>query len=185
MASLRSEQRQLVVLFIIVLVMLGAVLVYLVARLIAPLPMRGVSGDRTAMMGSHQELYQIAAKQGDWQSFWDRHNGFRVGAKLAPPPAVDFQNEFVVGAFWGSKPESCYTIDITGVRASQQTITVNMQRRGGHSPGFFSLLVICNAMVSYPQDLRIVSRSGLPGGPYKVVFKDQNGVVEINQAILP
>lgn len=115
--------------------------------------------------GIEQSLYQAIADQKAWDDLWVRHT-----AKLdafVPTPNVDFKNDFVVAAFWGNKPNGCYSLKIESVSMKQGAlqVTVNQAQRGGG----------CIQVITQPNDIVIVSRTGLPVGKIDVSFVDPSG----------
>ena len=115
--------------------------------------------------GIEQPRYQAISEQQAWASFWEQHTA-KIDAYI-PPPVVDFKNEFVVAAFWGNKPNGCYSLKIESVSLKQGTlqVTVNQIQRGGG----------CTQAITQPNDIVLVSRAGLPTGKLNVSFVDPSG----------
>ena len=113
----------------------------------------------------HDPLYTAIATPDEWQKLWERHTADFDGPTVLPQ--VDFSKEFVVGAWWGDKPNGCYTLRIQSVAVSGSTITVTVSqtvRQGG-----------CTQVIVQPNDIVAVSRAGLTHSKYSVVFVDTNG----------
>jgi hypothetical protein len=114
-----------------------------------------------------QQLYTTVTNQNDWGILWDRHTA--KFDQVSRPPQVDFATSFLVIAFWGDKPNSCYRLDIQKVELRQGSIYVTVNQfvqQGG-----------CAAVITQPHDIVTVSRGSLAGGKYNVVFVDTSGKV--------
>ncbi len=115
--------------------------------------------------GIEQSLYQAIADQKAWDDLWVHHTA-KLDAFL-PTPTVDFRSEFVVAAFWGNKPNGCYSLKIESVSLKQGAlqVTVNQAQRDGG----------CTQVITQPNDIVLVSRAGLPAGKLAVSFLDPGG----------
>lgn len=113
----------------------------------------------------HEPLYAALATQQDWKVLWERHASL-VDASI-PAPAVDFTSEFVVAAFWGDKPSSCYTLNIGDVTAAGDRIVVAVNTDVKKGP--------CLTVITQPHDFAAVSRVTLKAGSYQVDFVDNLG----------
>ncbi|HUP27074.1 MAG TPA: protease complex subunit PrcB family protein, partial [Chloroflexia bacterium] len=115
--------------------------------------------------GIQEPLYQAIANQQAWSDLWTRHTS-TLDAYL-PVPAVDFKSNFVIAAFWGNKPNGCYTLKIESVALNQGSlhVTINqIERTGG-----------CTQVIVQPNDLVLVPRAVLAAGQYTVSFVDTGG----------
>jgi hypothetical protein len=146
-----------------------------------PLKFKHVEGDVASQQFSaiHDPLYTAINKQEDWEALWKRHS-----IQMNPnnvPPSVDFKTEFVVAAFWGDKPDSCYGLNITGVSVSGTTMVVNVSRT--------QVDKVCLTVITQPHDFAVVSKAGLPQKtrpqPYDVIFRDGNTTINTTQVTLP
>jgi hypothetical protein len=113
----------------------------------------------------HDPLYTAVTTDQDWKQLWQRHTAL-VEANI-PSPTVDFTREFVVAAFWGDKPDSCYTLNIGDVRLSGGNITVSVNTAVRDGP--------CLTVITQPHDFAAISRSALTGSSYTVDFVDNTG----------
>src|SRR4030095_13647772 len=52
----------------------------------------------------------VVQSEGDWKKLWTQH-----APDGAPPPAVDFESELVVGVFAGQQPTAGYRIEIVRI----------------------------------------------------------------------
>jgi hypothetical protein len=133
-----------------------------------PMTTRRVAGSNNEARGQSAiegELYTVVNSQQAWADLWRKHMS---NVDPQPPvPNVDFSREFVVGAWWGEKPDGCYRLDIEGVTRTGDTIQVRVNARKVGSA--------CIQVITYPHDLQAVSKSGLTSGNFRVVFVDQNG----------
>src|SRR5438094_336188 len=78
--------------------------------------------------GIHAPLTQVITDQASWAALWRKHTS--ETSPTPPPPVVDFQREFVIAAFWGDKPNSCYRLDITsGSVEGNSTLVVALDSR--------------------------------------------------------
>jgi len=121
-------------------------------------------------------MYTVATDQQAWTSLWQKHTAMFSGN--IPAPSVDFSREFVVAAFWGDKPNSCYRLDIGAVTLSGNKITVNVNQR--QVPGS------CLTVITQPHDFAAVSRTSAGHGAYKIDFVDSSGqLIKEVDATLP
>jgi hypothetical protein len=115
----------------------------------------------------HEPLYATAVTADEWQKLWERHTADFDGPTILPK--VDFSKEFVVGAWWGDKPNGCYSLRIQSAAVNDSTITVTVHqtvREGG-----------CTQVIVQPNDIVAVSKTGLTQSKYSIVFVDANGNV--------
>jgi hypothetical protein len=115
--------------------------------------------------GIEGQLYTVVNSQQAWADLWRKH--MSIVDPQPPVPNVDFSREFVVGAWWGEKPDGCYRLDIEGVTRSGDTIQVRVNARKVDSA--------CIQVITYPHDIQAVAKSGLSSGNFRVVFVDQTG----------
>ena len=115
--------------------------------------------------GIEQPLYQAVSEQQAWSRFWEQHTA-KLDAYI-PSPAVDFKRDFIVAAFWGNKPNGCYSLRIEALNLKQGAlhVTVNQAQRSGG----------CTQVITQPNDMVLVSRAGLPTGKLDVLFVDPSG----------
>ncbi|HYP41087.1 MAG TPA: hypothetical protein VEX13_12080 [Chloroflexia bacterium] len=116
------------------------------------------------LSGIMDPFYAATTTQEEWSQIWQRHTSNSERPLIVP--AVDFNREFVVSAFWGSQANACYKLDIESVKVTEQTITVqvNQYSRGG----------VCATVLVQPHEIVAVSRANLGAGRYSVVFMDNN-----------
>ena len=120
------------------------------------------------------ELYTIANSSTAWSDLWRKHT-----SKELPPrtiPAVDFSREFVLGAWWGTKPDSCYRLDIESVMLQGDSLRVRVSAR--HLSGG------CALVLTQPHDIMAVSKAGLSAQKYRVLFVDTSGRTLSEQALV-
>ena len=86
-----------------------------------------------------------------------------------------------MAAFWGDKPDSCNSLNITGVGVSGATMDVTVSRT--------TVDKVCLTVITQPHDFALVSKVGLPlktrPQAYDVIFKDGNTVISTTQVTLP
>jgi hypothetical protein len=116
------------------------------------------------LSGITEPLYAATTTQDEWSKIWQQHTANSERPLIVP--AVDFNTEFVVSAFWGSQPNGCYRIDIESVKVTEQTITVQVSQ--------YARDATCITMQVQPFEIVAVSRGNLGAGRYGVTFVDNN-----------
>src|SRR5688572_17472091 len=125
----------------------------------------GGPSDSRTYSGIDSAMYTVVNDATAWSDVWKRHT-----SNLDPPPAlpaVDFNREFVVGAWWGDKPDGCYRLDIESVTLSGDDIQVRVNAR--------KLEGACIQVITQPHDIHAVSKVGLTAKKYRVLFVDTAG----------
>lgn len=69
------------------------------------------------------ERFVMFRDQDSFKSMWMEHHS----ASPAEMPALDFQNNMVIGAFAGSKPSGGYQLEITEIKEDQANLAVVLQ----------------------------------------------------------
>jgi hypothetical protein len=118
-----------------------------------------------AYSGIEDPLYQAINSQADWAAFWKRHTA-NTDPPLSPP-AINFANEFVVAAFWGTQPDGCYRLDLQSVNAKEQNIYVVVNQ--------FVTQGSCTLAITQPHEIVAVQKAGLPAGNYNITYVDTKG----------
>ena len=72
----------------------------------------------------------VLRTQADWEELWKRHQG--TVDRPAPVPAVDFNEEMVLGVMMGLKPTGGYVIKITRIESTPASLKVFVLE---HTPG--------------------------------------------------
>jgi hypothetical protein len=114
--------------------------------------------------GITEPFYATTTTQEEWSLVWQQHTANSERPLVVP--AVDFDREFVVSAFWGSRANACYKLDIESVKLTEQTITVQVNQ--------YSRDGVCATVLVQPHEIVAVSRANLSAGRYSVVFVDNN-----------
>ena len=81
-------------------------------------------GQRSGVRKAEQLVIQTPEA---WQKLWAEHT-----AKVEPRPPlpnVDFNREMVIAVFMGEKPTGGYSIQVTGVKASENALTVTYRTK--------------------------------------------------------
>ena len=113
----------------------------------------------------HESLYTVLTNQKAWSDLWIQHTA--LTDQVTQLPAVDFNRNFVLAAFWGDKPNGCYHLGIKGATLQGKTIQVSVQQvmQAG----------MCPQVITQPNDFAVVSAAGLSPGQYTVEFVDGAG----------
>jgi hypothetical protein len=133
----------------------------------------GGPSESRSYSGIDGELYTVVNNATGWSDLWKRHT-----SNVDPPPAlpaVDFNREFVVGAWWGDKPDGCYRLDIESVTLSGDSISVRVNAR--------QINGACIQVITQPHDIHAVSKTGLTSMRYRVIFVDTTGKTLAEQAV--
>jgi hypothetical protein len=133
----------------------------------------GSPADVRQYSGIDSELYTIVTDAGAWADLWKCHS-----SNVDPPPAlpaVDFSREFVVGAWWGDKPDGCYRLDISSVTLLGDDIRVLVNSRQVDGA--------CIQVITQPHDIHAVSKVGLTGKKYRLMFVDSAGKILGEQGV--
>lgn len=73
-----------------------------------------------------EEDYLVIDNQDDFEAFWEAlHEGRSPTPSL---PAVDFAQETVVAAFFGTKPSGGYTIEVTGISSDDGRLHMQVEK---------------------------------------------------------
>jgi hypothetical protein len=133
----------------------------------------GTPNEARSYSGIDSELYTVVNSASGWSDLWKRHT-----SNVDPPPslpAVDFNREFVVGAWWGDKPDGCYRLDIESVTLSGDSISVRVNARQVDGA--------CIQVITQPHDIHAVPKTGLTSMRYRVIFVDTAGKTIAEQAV--
>jgi hypothetical protein len=116
------------------------------------------------LSGIMDPFYAATTTEEEWSRIWQQHTANSERPLVVP--AVDFNKEFVVSAYWGSQASTCYKLEIESVKVTEQTIAVqvNQYMYGG----------VCATVLVQPHEIVAVSRGNLGAGRYKVAFVDNN-----------
>jgi hypothetical protein len=120
--------------------------------------------EKGQLSGIMDPFYAATTTQEEWSKIWQQHTANSERPLVVP--AVDFNREFVVSAFWGSKPNGCYRLDIESVQVSEQTVVVKVNQ--------YARDAVCTTVLVQPHEIVAVSRANLGAGRYGVVFVDNN-----------
>lgn len=110
-------------------------------------------------------LYTAITDQQAWTDFWTRHSAELDAAVQVP--RVEFKTDFVIAAFWGNKPNGCYTLRIESVQLKGSTLEVTVNRNIASGA--------CTQALTQPNDIVLLSRAGLPAGKLALSFVEPGG----------
>jgi hypothetical protein len=80
-----------------------------------PPPFRSIDNGTMSQVSTPR---QVTVRDGAaWAALWRAHS-------FGPRPEVDFSREMVVGVFLGTRPTAGYAVEIVGVRAKGENLTV-------------------------------------------------------------
>jgi hypothetical protein len=73
--------------------------------------------------GVRERLHAVARSQGEWQKLWQRHTSAETNP--SPPPAIDFNKEFVGAIFLGEKPTGGFAVEIVKAERNGGELVIN------------------------------------------------------------
>jgi len=73
--------------------------------------------------GVRERLQAVARSQGEWQKLWQRHTSAETNP--SPPPAIDFNKEFVGAIFLGEKRTGGFAVEIVKAERNGGELVIN------------------------------------------------------------
>jgi len=114
-------------------------------------------GDASEQQTSRQVTIRTAA---EWKTLWKEH------APTEKMPAVDFNEDMVVGIFLGTKPSAGHEVEIVGVRAEEKDLIVEyVQKQPGRGTLAAQILTEPYHLVSLPKHAGTVRFVHVPDKP--------------------
>jgi len=110
--------------------------------------------DRGIHSGVRGSRHLVVREPAAWADLWAEHVAGRVPAP--PVPSVDFSREMVVAFFWGEKPTSGYSAEISGLVLNSQALVVRVET-ASPPPGAIVLQVL-----TQPFHIARIARSDFP-----------------------
>ena len=106
------------------------------------------------------EAYAVFRTKDCWERFVERQGG--GGGGEDPQLPVNFDEEIVLAAFYGERPDASYQIEIVEVDRFPESLVVTIRKSQSEGPAA--------SVITYPYHMVAVSRDELPRGEWSVVF---------------
>ncbi len=113
--------------------------------------------------------YEVAAGEAAWRSLWSQLMG------VGPAPTVNWERQFVVGAFLGQRPTGGYAIEVTSIELRGSEIAVRVRVRRPEPGSLVSMAF------TYPG--HVVAAERPPSGRYTVLVYDSGGHLEARMTV--
>lgn len=114
--------------------------------------------DGTLPSRAVQRRDQIVKDAASWAEVWKMHRADLDEAAFPAKPEIDFSKRMVVAVFLGSRPDTCYDVDVSDIYRINGKIRVNVvERVMGRNAA-----LACGASFVYPGSLIELQRSDEP-----------------------
>lgn len=103
--------------------------------------------------GYCEEAYFVVKNVADWVIVWERHTSIREPKE--PPPSINFSANFVVCAFMGQRPTTCYSIDVDRIWTNGELVFVEIVKHVPHK-GFAT-----GQIITYPYVMVLMEKTDM------------------------